>query len=65
MKIGALEIDDKDVMIAAGALGLVIFFGHDAAKKIAKQVENAKQPLGMLPDFQTMKTIVADELVDD
>lgn len=65
MKIGALEIDDKDVMLAAGALGLVIFFGHDTAKQIAKRVELAKQPLSMLPDFNLMKTIDENGVIDD
>lgn len=65
MKIGQLKIENHDLMIAVGAIGLVALFGHDVAKQIADKAVLARTPLAMLPQFSEMKTIVVDELVDD
>lgn len=65
MKLGELDIDNRDLLIAAGAVGLVALFGHVKAKEIAEKVALVKTPLSMLPAFSQMKTIIVDELVDD
>jgi hypothetical protein len=37
MKIGGLNISEKDVLIWGGMLGLIIFFGPEIAKMIARK----------------------------
>lgn len=73
MRIGQLDLDDKELLIIGGGIALAALFGPTIAREISKR---AAQPLKGLklddimqqaqaPIRQPMKTIIVDELCDD